>query len=494
MKNLLCTNPAIILNRHCKDLVLRYGNYTIRGEFFELTSSERSIWCYSFPYHKFGTKRLHITREDVDTCYITDFETGEQIPLYFEVPCNKCVLCRDKKARDWSTRGMCESQMSISKPWFITLTYNDTHLPSEGLCKKHCQNFMKRFRMNAERYFGYALNLRFFLCGEYGSKTHRPHYHLLLWNLPLIECSHLEKLVDKSWSFVIPKKNVSSYPKKLVHYDEIANRYRVTFGFSKILSCEGNHIKYSMKYMRKDCVKPDSSASDTFYLASRRRGIGYGWLDVHKDEILNNPHYNDIQFNDMWSGKPFKASIPRYFKDILHPCISKVLPRDIRDKFSRYVYLINVRNSIINKRIVYTPEFRVFAKYSPLYAYVQEITSAHFKTPYLMELEEDYAYYQKEETDGFLLNIHRVSVPPCDSPDEKINILCKKVVFEIEALEKELQSYPFDCASFLHNQELKHNHNYWQLKEILASPWINVNDYAWSVNRECRLRKLAETF
>lgn len=61
---------------------------------------------------------------------------------------------------------------------FITLTYANEHLPEYGtLVPRDFQLFMKRLR---EKYAPHRI--RFFQCGEYGSRTKRPHYHALLFN------------------------------------------------------------------------------------------------------------------------------------------------------------------------------------------------------------------------------------------------------------------------------------------------------------------------
>lgn len=65
---------------------------------------------------------------------------------------------------------------------FITLTYNDHFLPKDGsLVKKHFQDFMKRLR----RYHEYngGTPIKYYMCGEYGGKTQRPHYHAIIFGL-----------------------------------------------------------------------------------------------------------------------------------------------------------------------------------------------------------------------------------------------------------------------------------------------------------------------
>ena len=59
---------------------------------------------------------------------------------------------------------------------FITLTYNEENLPSDGsLVKEHFQKFMKKLRKKADH------KIRYYHCGEYGNNLQRPHYHACLF-------------------------------------------------------------------------------------------------------------------------------------------------------------------------------------------------------------------------------------------------------------------------------------------------------------------------
>ena len=92
----------------------------------------------------------------------------------FEVPCGKCYGCRMARAREWALRLYLESIYYDDK-CFVTMTYDDDHLPADGnLSKVHCQKFIKRLRKSI------GIPVRYFLCGEYGSTTFRPHYHMIL--------------------------------------------------------------------------------------------------------------------------------------------------------------------------------------------------------------------------------------------------------------------------------------------------------------------------
>ena len=411
-QNLQCLKPAIILNPRLKEIICLHGNYTFRGYETILTKSVCAAWCYDFPYGLFGTRKQNITLDDVDTCYVTDRINGELIPIYMVVPCNKCIICRDKSAREWSTRAMCEAQTSTGYPLFITLTYNDKCLPSDGVHKEHCQNFLKRLRINLNRYLGYDVNLRFFLCAEYGSKTKRPHYHVLLYNFPALDTLKRSlSIIEKSWSYVVTKDEADNVNNDYKFYDEHAKRWRVRYGYVHLQLAQGGHVKYAMKYMRKDCQKPKVS-NDVFYLVSRKRGLGYEWLAQNMQEYYDNPQNYDVQFKDIWSQTICKFLMPTYFKNILYPCISRVIPKDIRVIYSNFVDCLNKRTAILTdigrKPFIGTDEFCIMAKYRALPTYLASVGNY----TWLPKMEPDnISYVDKQYQDNYLVDVHLVTLP-----------------------------------------------------------------------------------
>jgi len=61
---------------------------------------------------------------------------------------------------------------------FVTLTYSPENLPADnGLNHRHFQLFLKRLRKNTKKKISY------YMCGEYGEQTKRPHYHACLFNV-----------------------------------------------------------------------------------------------------------------------------------------------------------------------------------------------------------------------------------------------------------------------------------------------------------------------
>lgn len=104
--------------------------------------------------------------------------------------CGQCMPCRINSRRLWQTRMMLESY-SHEASCFVTLTYSDENLPEGGsLVPRDVQLFIKRLRFA----FG-EQRLRYYVCGEYGDVTWRPHYHAILFGISPIEVAR----VGKAW-------------------------------------------------------------------------------------------------------------------------------------------------------------------------------------------------------------------------------------------------------------------------------------------------------
>lgn len=95
---------------------------------------------------------------------------------HLELACGQCKGCKLRRAQDWAVRCVHESQMH-EQSCFVTLTYDEEHLPSDGsLHPEHFRLFMRRLRRQVPK-------VRYFHCGEYGEQTLRPHYHALLFGV-----------------------------------------------------------------------------------------------------------------------------------------------------------------------------------------------------------------------------------------------------------------------------------------------------------------------
>lgn len=195
------------------------------------------------------------------------------IPL----PCGKCLSCKINKSKEWAVRCVLES-LYHDNNLFITLTYDDEHLPSDGLLyRKDVTDFIKRLR-------NYT-SLRYFGCGEYGTKNKRPHYHLILFGCDLSDLRPIgnglyeSKLISKLWPH---------------GYNYI--------GFVTYQSC--NYVaQYSTKKVFGD-------VSDEFLMASTDPGIGHQWCVDHLQSVLEY----DAVFGDFGNSKA--AKMPRYFEKL----------------------------------------------------------------------------------------------------------------------------------------------------------------------------------
>lgn len=93
-----------------------------------------------------------------------------------DLPCGQCIGCRLERSRQWAVRCVHESKCH-KRNCFVTLTYDDDHLPLRGqLNYPDFQKFMRRVRKQLGP-------VRFYMCGEYGSENWRPHYHACLFGL-----------------------------------------------------------------------------------------------------------------------------------------------------------------------------------------------------------------------------------------------------------------------------------------------------------------------
>ena len=122
--------------------------------------------------------------------------------------CGQCMPCRINKRREWAHRIMLEASLHVDSS-FITLTYKPGDNCPKSLVPSHARDWLKRIRKATE-----PVKLRYFLVGEYGDSSWRPHYHIALFSYPACrfgftrytrtkgasECCDRCKLVQSTWS------------------------------------------------------------------------------------------------------------------------------------------------------------------------------------------------------------------------------------------------------------------------------------------------------
>lgn len=233
---------------------------------------------------------------------VTFVKNNAYVDMPITLRCGQCSGCRWDHSREWAIR--CHHEASL---WpdncFVTLTYNDDHLPyNSTLLKKDVQLFMKRLRKKFSTfdYFPWTnietgrINhtrqvnnpIRLYYCGEYGEKLQRPHYHLCLFNHDF----HDKKL----W-----KKSDPGMDNALYRSADLESLW--TLGHSSVgrltLASAGYVARYIMKKINGDQAETHYHPIDPetgeilerlpeFTDMSRAYGIGKKWFENYVDDIF----------------------------------------------------------------------------------------------------------------------------------------------------------------------------------------------------------------
>lgn len=220
----------------------------------------------------YGNTYMVLSRLDAEK-YSQKFnpETGELFEI-LEIPCGRCPSCRKAQAQEWSTRLEMESTLyPEDHNYFVTLTYDDEHLPvaengSYTLNKRDVSDWLKRFRKRMAYHGLQSEGIRFFAAGEYGEKSYRPHYHVLLFNCNLKSNLKLFK-VDNGNLYYTSEFVTDTWSK----------------GHCLVCPMTSADIKYTARYTLKKAGGRDNGfyellgVAPEFTLMSRRPGIGYGY-------------------------------------------------------------------------------------------------------------------------------------------------------------------------------------------------------------------------
>lgn len=197
------------------------------------------------------------------------------------VPCGRCGFCLATRRSDWSTRLEYEAKLWLEKK-FITLTYADAHLYWRNgipqLHKHHLQLYFKKLRKA-----GYKL--RYYAVGEYGSKTYRPHYHVILFG------SVPENILRSKWDF------------GHVHIGNVTQ--------ASISYCLKYIVNGWSKGMRYGRVSP-------FATMSRKPGLGANYLSSAMIEWHKSGRKNYVMIDGA------VRHLPRYYKEKIFSKIDRV--------------------------------------------------------------------------------------------------------------------------------------------------------------------------
>ena len=265
------------------------------------------------------------------------------------VPCGRCSSCVTRKSMLWTSR-LQEESTCHTYTMFCTLTYDDAHLPKVNLNELYdrysfdenvlssskdfidfnhgnipClrvadfQKFFKRLRYYISHNYGTQTNIRYFLVGEYGPTTFRPHCHFLLWFDSPDLVSTIKGYIFQAWKYNTPYQSLSAFLRR-----------------NKCVFVHGNAERYVAGYLNMFSHLPPILTCKPFrpfHIQSSCPPIGT--IRVFKDtlERLQSGDVSQITLHRLSSGQPILLPMWRGLENRLFPkCIgfSRVTSSDRR--------------------------------------------------------------------------------------------------------------------------------------------------------------------
>lgn len=266
--------------------------------------------------------------------------------------CKRCLLCAQASRRQWAYRCVAESKM-CGESMYLTLTVDEEHMqdvfPGYSLTHKPFQDFMKRLRMTLERGYWYDYvppftpqssivhlpcnlekkfyqrsQIKYFMCGEYGELSMRPHYHCCVFGARFPDAFFAKK-VGSNFYFSSPTLS------RLWTYGKMSFFSDVT--------------PQSAAYVAGYVDKKLSTTADDFRAVGLEpeyikmsQGIGLSWFEKYKDYLYRFSSDGEL-FGEFFEVGRVPISAPRYFDEKYRLCDSdrfdKIVASRERRRFER---------------------------------------------------------------------------------------------------------------------------------------------------------------
>lgn len=340
----MCTDPVFTINPILKRWYSGITAYYIFGvldtsPILRFKRMSKATFAY-FRSYWYQYRNTH----DPKTLYENFFcklQDGRIIPLFFLAPCGKCDACQLSYASELKSRLALEAlTYGDNDIPFVTLTYSPEFRPIDGVCQEDVQKFLKRLRQNLLR-VGLPNFMRPFYVSEYGTdplKTHRPHYHLLLFGMDWSNHNSIrlfDHALRMSWKFGI------------VHWEMARDR----------VGCSKYVIKYVTKSVRLqqnvpyktdhygrlilDAAGNPALSNPNFWCGPRKAGLGIGMLDYIKENFDYRTETCVLVKRLSKDGIVLtsRVKVPKYILDKICPPLSRHVTKCLLDKFSRLISL-----------------------------------------------------------------------------------------------------------------------------------------------------------
>lgn len=193
------------------------------------------------------------------------------------VGCRKCWQCRQNRVLDWVGRNIAETE-TATVSYAVTLTYGRDwdgradHLRSVQLTYSDIQKMLKRMRKA-------GMQVRYIICGEYGSDQGRAHWHGVFHFygdiLPQWEGEHL------GWSQEQWDRVGGVHIREWASFDG-DGEFVDYLGFVHIKKATYAHTRYALKYLLKNT---DDDQSQWKLAMSRNPPLGNAYFVQYAREI-----------------------------------------------------------------------------------------------------------------------------------------------------------------------------------------------------------------
>ena len=228
-------------------------------------------------------------------------------PTVMSIRCRNCLGCRMDKTRDWAIRCAHEAHTSITKSGllkgapdasFLTLTYDDAHLPhSVKKVKADHQKFIKRARKALSKLRDQDVQLRYLHSGEYGEKSGRPHAHTLLYGESFADCRRpIKRLAGGGFLYASPVLD------RLWRCQDDGCGCEGSYGFASIGTVSFASAAYVARYALKKAngemaeIYPEELDASTgeivpippYSTMSKQPPIGRPYYDRYRDEMYKH--------------------------------------------------------------------------------------------------------------------------------------------------------------------------------------------------------------
>lgn len=288
----------------------------------------------------------YVEDPDKDFRYNSYFlnDDGFCVDFFINVPCGKCDACKKRYIGSLRQRARFACEECDTDVLFVTLSYNNDHLPAGCLpSMRDVQLFKKRLSELCRSRYG--VNLKYFVCSEIGSKTGRPHYHMLIYNFPNFRMLNDVEIPFKIQHFMYcwrenerDGKHMLSFPKY------VSNNYRVfkqdvtakdydskSFGFVSLRVVNSIQASsYVSKYVSKH-------ATDKRLFKSISVNLGLGFAMKYLKYAFSSPD-RSFSYVSKVDGKLTSAQLCSYYLKKLLPTKSVLFPTVVRRSIISSVY------------------------------------------------------------------------------------------------------------------------------------------------------------